>query len=144
MEDDNFLGEMPEPTPQVWDIYVSERTSELNEPRLFDSNGGLGFSENAARARIAELRFQKIKMGVEEFEYLMRLRGFDNLPKDLDTNDWGWDGPIGEPDPNYIRKFKEDKPLQGGLIVPRVDPPVETVSLDELAETEQKWDDWLG
>jgi hypothetical protein len=139
---DDFLGEMPQPTEQVYDIYVEQRTSELLVPTLFDNNQGFGYTESEASAKVAALVEQKRRLGVEEFEYLVRLRGFDDLPKCTDENDWG------EPDPDYVEpewmRITEKKFEAGKLILPYRDRSVETVSLDAMGEAEQRLDDWLG
>jgi hypothetical protein len=70
------LGEMPEPTSQVFDIYLQEMTPYNVMPArwLYDNNMGIGYTSDQARIRASDLNSMK----VGKLTFVMRLR---NMPK---------------------------------------------------------------
>lgn len=129
----------------ICDIYVSARRpyDEPLDERLYDNNGGLGYTEEEARAKIRELNAKKKELGVQEFRYTMKIRGFEDLPKSEDENFWGWDtNPDDvEIDPNKVYRLP---PLPKGpfkQLEPNI--PIETESLERLGEIEEDIGDLL-
>ena len=129
----------------VLDIYVSARMpyDEPLDERLYDNNGGLGYTEKEAREKIRELNAKKKELGIKEFRYTMKIRGFEDLPKCEDANDWGWETHPDdiEVDPNKVYRLP---PLQKGpfkQLEPNI--PIETESLERLGEIEEDIGDLL-
>jgi hypothetical protein len=70
------LGPMPKPTPRLFDIYLQEKTLYNVMPNryLYDDNAGRGYTDDQARARVAELN----AMSIGNLTFTKRLR---NMPK---------------------------------------------------------------
>ncbi len=134
-----------EESHDVFDIYISPRKpiDESLDEQLYDNNVGRGYTREEARAKLRELDAKKKELGVKEFYYTMKIRGFEDLPKCEDENFWGWDtNPDDvEIDPNKVYRLP---PLPKGPFK-QLEPnrPIETESLERLGEIEEDIGDLL-
>jgi len=152
----DILGKMPEPMQRVFDIYMKERVpiDVVPQEYPYNTNEGWGFTEEEARAKLRELNGTR-GMRLSKFTFTIRLRGFENIPKCEDQNDWGDEDGIlipkeGPPDPDFhyeefppITQISDDgiiwKPI-GGLDEDEIEERYSQmfVSLDELEDIEEE------
>ena len=126
----------------VYDIYVSPRRP-IDEPldeSLYDNNGGIGYTEEEARAKLKELKEKKKELGVKEFYFTMKWRNFKEITA---CESWPWEPDLDdvEIDPNAVWEYP---PLEEGPFKKlEKNIPIETESLERLGKIEEDIGDLL-